>query len=52
MQIVKQCLEDAKMSKEQIDEVVLVGGSTRIPKVQELLQQFFDGKATLQKYKS
>jgi L1 cell adhesion molecule like protein len=49
MQIVKQCLEDAKMSKEQIDEVVLVGGSTRIPKIQELLQHFFDGK---QLYKS
>lgn len=44
MQIVKQCLEDAKLSKEQIDEVVLVGGSTRIPKLQELLQHFFDGK--------
>lgn len=44
MQVVIQCLKDAKMSKDQIDEVVLVGGSTRIPKVQELLQQFFDGK--------
>lgn len=44
MEIVKQCLDDAKLSKEQIDEVVLVGGSTRIPKLQELLQNFFDGK--------
>eukprot|EP00253_Pinus_taeda_P017598 PITA_17598 len=44
MKIVKQCLEDAKLSKEQIEEVVLVGGSTRIPKLQELLQNFFDGK--------
>eukprot|EP01018_Ginkgo_biloba_P031658 Gb_20545 [translate_table: standard] len=44
MKIVEQCLMDAKMSKNQIDEVVLVGGSTRIPKVQELLRDFFDGK--------
>lgn len=44
MRILSQCLQDAKMSKEQIHEVVLVGGSTRIPKVQELLQDFFHGK--------
>eukprot|EP00253_Pinus_taeda_P002050 PITA_02050 len=44
MKIVKQCLEDAKLSKEKIDKVVLVGGSTHIPKLQELLQNFFDGK--------
>ncbi|KAJ5066892.1 mediator of RNA polymerase ii transcription subunit 37c-related [Anaeramoeba ignava] len=41
---VDQCLRDAKLSKSQIDEIVLVGGSTRIPKVQELLQSFFNGK--------
>ena len=44
MQILKQCLLDSKVNKEQINEVVLVGGSSRIPKVQELIQEFFDGK--------
>jgi len=42
---VEQVLRDAKVSKAQVDEVVLVGGSTRIPKVQQLLQDFFNGKA-------
>jgi heat shock protein 5 len=37
-------LEDAKLKKHQIDEIVLVGGSTRIPKVQELLKNYFNGK--------
>jgi len=37
-------LRDAKMSKGQIHEVILVGGSTRIPKVQQLLSDFFSGK--------
>lgn len=37
-------LDQAKMKKNQIDEVVLVGGSTRIPKVQELIKDFFNGK--------
>jgi heat shock protein 5 len=41
---VQRVLEDAKMKKSDIDEVVLVGGSTRIPKVQELLKDFFNGK--------
>jgi len=41
---VEQALQDAKMSKGDIHEVVLVGGSTRIPKVQKLLQDFFNGK--------
>ncbi|XP_073126972.1 heat shock cognate 70 kDa protein-like isoform X1 [Henckelia pumila] len=41
---VKDCLEDAQMEKESIDDVVLVGGSTRIPKVQQMLQDFFNGK--------
>jgi len=40
----KRAMADAKLSKEQIDEVILVGGSTRIPKVQNLVQTFF-GKA-------
>lgn len=37
----KKALEDAKMNKEQIDEVILVGGSTRMPKVQQLVKDFF-----------
>ncbi|KAF7011643.1 hypothetical protein CFC21_025922, partial [Triticum aestivum] len=41
---VEKCLGDAKMDKSGIHDVVLVGGSTRIPKVQQLLQDFFDGK--------
>jgi len=41
---VEKVLRDAKMSKGEIDEVVLVGGSTRIPKVQELIKNFFGGK--------
>lgn len=41
---VKQVLADSGMEKKQVQQVVLVGGSTRIPKVQELLSEFFDGK--------
>jgi len=41
---VEKVLTDAGMSKSQIDEVVLVGGSTRIPKVQQLIKDFFNGK--------
>jgi hypothetical protein len=37
-------MEDANMKKSEIDEIVLVGGSTRIPKVQSLLKEYFDGK--------
>nr|XP_023918194.1 heat shock 70 kDa protein-like [Quercus suber] len=44
MEPVKKCLRDAKMEKRTVDDVVLVGGSTRIPKVQQLLQEFFEGK--------
>ena len=44
MKPVKKALEDSKMQKSDIDEVVLVGGSTRIPKVQQLLSNFFNGK--------
>ncbi|GME68276.1 unnamed protein product [[Candida] boidinii] len=42
---VEQVMKDAKLAKSEVDEVVLVGGSTRIPKVQKLLSDFFDGKA-------
>lgn len=41
---VKKAMKDAGLEKHQIDEVVLVGGSTRIPKVQQLLKDYFDGK--------
>ncbi|XP_058206986.1 heat shock 70 kDa protein-like [Rhododendron vialii] len=41
---VEKCLRDAKIDKSQVHEVVLVGGSTRIPKIQQLLQVFFNGK--------
>ncbi|URE03622.1 luminal-binding protein [Musa troglodytarum] len=40
----KKALEDAGLEKHQIDEIVLVGGSTRIPRVQQLLKDSFDGK--------
>jgi len=41
---VEKALRDAKLDKSGIDDIVLVGGSTRIPKVQKLLQDFFNGK--------
>ena len=41
---VEQCLRDAHMDKSQIHEIVMVGGSTRIPKIQKLLQDYFRGK--------
>merc|ERR1712114_89271 len=41
---VQKVLEDADLTKKEIDEIVLVGGSTRIPKVQSLVKEFFDGK--------
>ncbi|XP_073405040.1 heat shock 70 kDa protein [Dendrobates tinctorius] len=41
---VEKALRDAKLDKSQIHEIVLVGGSTRIPKVQKLLQDFFNGR--------
>ncbi|KAH9423781.1 Heat shock- 70 kDa protein 2 [Dermatophagoides pteronyssinus] len=41
---VEKALNDAKLDKHQIDEIVLVGGSTRIPKIQKLLSDFFSGK--------
>jgi molecular chaperone DnaK len=44
MKPVQQALEDAKLSPSDIEEVVLVGGSTRIPKVQQLVRNFFGGK--------
>ncbi|CAJ2671074.1 unnamed protein product [Trifolium pratense] len=44
METVESCLNDSKMDKSNVDDVVLVGGSSRIPKVQQLLRDFFKGK--------
>ena len=44
MEPVERVLKDAKMSKGQVDDIVLVGGSTRIPKIQKMLSEFFNGK--------
>lgn len=41
---VEQVLEDGGMKRSEVDEIVLVGGSTRIPKVQSLIKEFFNGK--------
>merc|ERR1711915_268621 len=41
---VQKVLEDADLTKKEIDEIVLVGGSTRIPKIQSLVKEFFNGK--------
>jgi heat shock protein 1/8 len=44
IQPVSKVLQDAGSSKSEVDEIVLVGGSTRIPKIQELISSFFNGK--------
>ena len=44
MNPVEKVLIDAKKSKNQVDEIVLVGGSTRIPKIQSMLSEYFNGK--------
>merc|ERR1712038_1406147 len=44
MKPVKKVLDDGELTKKDIDEVVLVGGSTRIPKIQALVKEFFNGK--------
>jgi len=44
METVDRCVVDSKMDQSDIDEIVLVGGSSRIPKVQQLLQDYFKGK--------
>ncbi|MCJ1320271.1 Heat shock protein ssb1 [Xylographa vitiligo] len=41
---VQQVLKDSNIDKTKVDEIVLVGGSTRIPRIQKLLSDFFDGK--------
>ncbi|KAG2552921.1 hypothetical protein PVAP13_9KG490200 [Panicum virgatum] len=44
IEALEKCLRDAKVEKSSVDDVVLVGGSTRIPKVQSMLRDFFHGK--------
>ena len=44
MKPVQQVLDDSDLKKNEIDEIVLVGGSTRIPKIQHLVKEFFNGK--------
>jgi len=41
---VEKCLRDSGIDKRNVHEVVMVGGSTRIPKVQSMIQEFFNGK--------
>lgn len=41
---VQKVMKDANLKLSEVDEIVLVGGSTRIPKVQELLKNFYEGK--------
>ncbi|PKK62808.1 heat shock protein 70 [Rhizophagus irregularis] len=41
---IERVLQDAKIDKSQINEIVLVGGSTRIPKIQRMISEFFNGK--------
>ncbi|KAF7091673.1 hypothetical protein CFC21_094229 [Triticum aestivum] len=48
MKPVETCLEDAKVNKVKVDDVVLVGGSTRIPRVHKLVKDFFNGKEPCQ----
>ena len=55
MNVINRCLDpinrvlsDAKISKDQVDEIVLVGGTTRIPKIQELLSKYFNNKKLCQ----
>ncbi|EUC67077.1 DnaK family protein, partial [Rhizoctonia solani AG-3 Rhs1AP] len=45
LQLVKQALQDARLESSEVDEVILVGGSTRITKIRELLKDFFGGRA-------
>jgi heat shock protein 1/8 len=45
---VEQVMKDAKWSKDQVSDIVLVGGSTRVPKIQQLLREYFNGKELCQ----
>lgn len=44
MKPIERVLRDSSFEKDEIDDILLVGGSTRIPKIQKLIQEFFDGK--------
>ncbi|KAF2417224.1 heat shock protein 70 [Tothia fuscella] len=44
LQPVEQVIKDSGLAKDKVDEIVLVGGSTRIPRIQKLLSEFFNGK--------
>ncbi len=44
MKPVQKVMEDSDLKKTEVDEIVLVGGSTRIPKVQQLVKEAFNGK--------
>ncbi|KAF9394914.1 70-kilodalton heat shock protein, partial [Podila epigama] len=44
MEPVEKVLRDSKIDKGLVDEIVLVGGSTRIPKIQKMVSDFFNGK--------
>jgi len=46
MKPVQKVLDDADLQKNQVDEIVLVGGSTRILKIQQLVKDFFSGKVS------
>jgi len=47
MKPVQKVLDDADLQKNQVDEIVLVGGSTRILKIQQLVKDFFSGKVSV-----
>jgi len=49
LRTVEQVLKDGKVKKSEVNDIVLVRGSTRIPKVQQLLEDFFDGKKASKK---
>lgn len=52
MDVVEKVLRDSKIARNSVDEIVLAGGSTRIPRVQPLLPEFFNGKKTMYIYQS
>lgn len=43
VELIDKALKNARMDKSKIDDVVLIGGSSRIPKIQQLLQELFEG---------
>ena len=49
MDPIQKVLEDAELLRKDVDDIVLVGGSTRIPKVQQLIKEYFNGKVSCSK---